>query len=85
MDSQTTKGAIRSIHNMILENQGFHYGYKHEDDELEVKKRFREMYYPSSIEWKVKIMDQSREMLDVVIKRYQDLEIIGKTDGDLIP
>ena len=73
MDSQTTTGSVKSIHIMILENQGFHYGYGSSDDEIEVKKRFREMYYPLSEEWRSEVIRQTREILPIALKRYQDL------------
>lgn len=73
MDSQTTTGSVKSIHIMILENQGFHYGYVSSDDEIEVKKRFREMYYPLSEEWRSEVIRQTREILPTALKRYQDL------------
>ena len=75
MDSHTTMGSVKSVHNMIIENQGFHYGYKTKDDEIEVKKRFREMYFPSSDEWRSEVIRQAREIFPVVIKRYQALDI----------
>jgi len=75
MDSHTTIGSVKSLHNMIIENQGFHYGYKTKDDEIEVKKRFREMYFPSSDEWRSEVIRQAREIFPVVIKRYQALDI----------
>ena len=75
MDSQTTMGSVKSLHNMIIENQGFYYGYKTKDDEIEVKKRFREMYFPSSGEWRSEVIRQAREIFPVVIKRYQALDI----------
>jgi hypothetical protein len=73
MDSHTTMGSLRSLHNMIIENQGFHYGYKTKNDELEVKKRFREMYFPSSDEWRTAVIRQAREIFPPVIKRFQAL------------
>jgi hypothetical protein len=75
MDSQTTMGSVKSVHNMIIENQGFHYGYKTKDDEIEVKKRFREMYYPSSDGWRSEVIRQAREIFPLAVKRYQALDI----------
>jgi hypothetical protein len=75
MDSHTTMGSVKSLHNMIIENQGFHYGYETKEDEMEVKKRFREMYFPSSKEWRSEVIRQAREIFPVVIKRYQGLDI----------
>ncbi len=70
LDSQKTMGSIRSIHNMILENQGNHHGYKKSKDQAKVEKRFREMYYPSDPEWRIKIMQQTKAVLSVVLENY---------------
>jgi hypothetical protein len=75
MDSHTTMGSVKSLHNMIIENQGFYYGYKTKNDEIEVKKKFREMYFPSSDEWRSEAIRQAREVFPLMIKRYQALDI----------
>jgi hypothetical protein len=75
MDSHTTMGSVRSLHNMIIENQGFHYGYKTKNDEIEVKKRIRQMYFPSSKEWRTAVIRQAREIFLPAIKRFQALDI----------
>ncbi len=72
LDSQTTPGAIRSYHNTVLENQGFHYGCRPEDC-AEIKQRYREMFYPSSPSWRSKIMRDSREMFARVLERSAQL------------
>lgn len=62
MDSQKTMGSIKSIHNMIIENQGVHYGYKRSKDQKKTEQRFLEMYYPSDPAWRIQIMEQSNEV-----------------------
>ncbi len=74
MDSQTTLGSIKSLQITIMENQAFQYGGKTPDDIREIKKRFREMYYPSSDEWRSEVMRQSAEVFPVLIKRYAELK-----------
>ena len=69
LDSQKTLGSIRSLHNMILENQGYHYGYMNDKAEKVIKNQFREMYYPSSEEWRTKVIMDSREILEKVFER----------------
>ncbi len=69
LDSQKTLGSIRSIQNMILENQGQHHGFKNERTEAKIKSRFREMYYPSSEEWRTKVILDSKEILEKVFQR----------------
>ena len=73
LNSQSIFGSIRSIHNMILENQGFHHGYENSKAENLVTHRFREMFFPSSKIWRSQIMKQTSEMLPVLIERYAQL------------
>ena len=73
LNSQSIFGSIRSLHNMILENQGFHHGYENSKAENLVTHRFREMFFPSSKIWRSQIMKQTSEMLPVLIERYAQL------------
>jgi hypothetical protein len=73
MNSHTTMGAIKSLQNMIVETQGFYYGYASIEDEKKVKENFIEMFYPSSGAWRSEVMKKTREMMDVVMQRYKDL------------
>lgn len=70
MDSQKTMGSIRSIHNMILENQGVHHGYRKDKDQRKVEKNILEMYYPSDPEWRNKIMIQTEEVFRQVLPTF---------------
>ena len=74
LDSHKTVGSIRSLHNIILENQGFHHGYKNDKKEKIVKKRFREMFFPSSEIWRSQIMKQVSEILPILIDRFADID-----------
>jgi len=74
LNSQTTVGAVRSLQNMILENQGFHHGFVNSKSERIVKKRFREMFFPSSEIWRSQIIKQTSEILLVLIDRYAELK-----------
>jgi hypothetical protein len=73
LDSQKTLGSIKSIQNMILENQGYHYGFKNDKSEKVIKKRFREMYYPSSEKWRTKVIEDSRVILEQVFDNLDSL------------
>jgi preprotein translocase subunit SecA len=66
MDSQKTMGSLKSIQTMILENQGFHHGYRNAHTEKVVKERIREMYNPSSEVWRTLVMDQASKIFDQV-------------------
>lgn len=74
LNSQELAGSVRSLHNMIIENQGFHHGYKNNQSEKIVKTRFREMFFPSSEIWRSQIMKQASEILPVLTDRYTKLK-----------
>jgi len=73
LNSQTTMGSIHSIHTMILENQGFHFGYKNITAEEKTENAFREMYYPSSETWRSKVITDTRKMMEKVIENFGEL------------
>lgn len=73
LDSQTTFGALKSIDNMIRENQGFHFGYESDQDELKIKNRIQEMYYPMDQKWRKQILDQTRKTLPALIRKFSEL------------
>ena len=73
LNSQTTIGSIKSLHRMIMENQGFHFGYKSKRDSLKVRKKFIEMYYPSSKSWREQIMDETIEMFKTILPRFETM------------
>lgn len=70
MNSQSTMGSIASLHRMILENQGHQHGYRSTTDSVAVKGRFREMYFPSSPQWRSKAVADTRQLLTEVMGRY---------------
>jgi len=69
LDSQKTFGSIRSLHNMILENQGFHNGYKKEKTETKIKENLLEMYYPSNDVWRSKVIIDAKKIFELVFER----------------
>jgi hypothetical protein len=73
LNSKHITGASRSLHNVIIENQGFYSGYENSKTEKLVKHRFREMFFPSSEIWRSQIMKQTSEILPVLIDRYDAL------------
>jgi hypothetical protein len=74
LDSQVTMGAIKSLHNVILENQGVHFGYESKEDEETVKVRFLEGYYPSSVSWRSKAIMDARKTLLRAIKKFHEID-----------
>jgi hypothetical protein len=73
LNSQTTVGSIKSLHTTILENQGFNFGYKSDKDKNEVRKNFREMYFPSSPAWRTKVISDSRIITKKTLKQFREL------------
>jgi len=73
LNSQTTMGSIHSIHNMILENEGFHYGYTTNESTAQIRENFREMYYPSSLSWRSKVINDTRKMMISTFKNLKEL------------
>jgi hypothetical protein len=45
LDTQATMGAIKALHNVMIENQGVQNGYESQKDEKGVKSRYLESYY----------------------------------------
>jgi len=75
MNSQTTIGSIKSLHIMILENQGEQYGFLSDEDSQKVKNDFIKMYYPVSDAWKSHIIDETKILFDNSLKRFSELEL----------
>lgn len=70
LDSQTTAGALDSIHRLVAENQGWQHGHETPADEQEVKRRFREMFYPSSPRWRTEILRDTAALWPGVLERF---------------
>jgi hypothetical protein len=72
-DSQKTFGSLKSLQKILNENQGHHHGYKNEKQEQKVKKEIVEAYYSSSDAWRSEVIESGRDMMQLVIKTYPDL------------
>ncbi|WDP87043.1 MAG: DUF2817 domain-containing protein [Desulfobacter sp.] len=70
LNSQTTFGAVRSLQNVILENQGTHFGYESEHERITVQTRFLEGYYPSSLAWRTQAIQDARMVLSQAVAVY---------------
>ncbi len=73
MNSNTTLGAIKSLHVTILENQGHHFGYASKADEVRVKSNFLEMYYPTSPSWRMKVMQDTRKVMKNALENFKSM------------
>lgn len=72
--SRKILGSIKSLHIMMLENQGEHYGYVSDEDKKKVKYDFVEMYNLSSDSWRSQIIEETRIIFDKSLKRFSELE-----------
>lgn len=70
-DSQKTFGSLRSLHHMVLENQGLHYGYNDEKTEEKIKKDFLELFLPSDEAWRSKAIMDAKKILELVLERLR--------------
>jgi hypothetical protein len=70
LDTQTTMGSIKALHNVIIENQGAQNGYQSKKDEVRVKARYVKGYYPSSETWRSKAISDARQALSHVLRTY---------------
>jgi len=59
---------------MIVENHGFHHGYKTKKDRLKIETALLEMYYPSSEKWRSKAIQDARKLLSRAVKNYALVE-----------
>lgn len=75
MDTQTTMGVIKALHNVMIENQGVQYGYKSPKDETGVKERYLEGYYPSSQAWRSKAIHDARKQLIQAVEKFNQTQI----------
>jgi len=74
MNTGQTFGSLKSMQIMILENQGAHYGYKNNTNETRTKYLFDEMYFPSSLRWRSKVISDSYETMMRMMKNYEGSE-----------
>lgn len=66
LDSQKTTGSIESLRRVILENQNFHHPAKAEAAK-EIHNLYREMFYPSDVEWRQQVLQQTDEKMKKVL------------------
>ncbi|MGZ3803429.1 MAG: M14 family metallopeptidase [Pseudobdellovibrionaceae bacterium] len=73
LNSQTTLGSLDSLYRMVRENQRFHYGAQSKADSEEINQHFREMFYPTSVEWRKAVATQFRSTLQLALKNQKAL------------
>lgn len=68
LDSQKTLGSIESLRRMVIENQGFNYGYENDPTKAKANELFSNMFFPQELDWKTKIESQAQELLKPFIQ-----------------
>lgn len=64
-----TFNLLKSLNRLILENQGYHYGYKYPFIQSGVEDDFHEFFLPSSPEWRRLVIEKSRYLFDRLLER----------------
>jgi hypothetical protein len=72
------RGSLRSVNTMIVENQGHHHGYGNDQSKARIQKLFRELYIPSSPDWRGAVIQQARDVLPIVLERMKALGADGR-------
>jgi len=67
LNSNSLGGSLKSLQIMILENQGYHFGYSDKRSENKILQMFLEAFYPSSLSWRSETVRQSRELFKKAI------------------
>lgn len=70
LNSQTLRGSLDSIHRMILENQGHHFGFADADTQETVRSEFIEMFYPTDSEWRNQAIQHFDEHLQSIYVNF---------------
>lgn len=70
LDSQTTTGAIESIHRIILENQGYWKGFANEKEKETIQATYREMFYPISPAWRTKVTLDTEKTWKAIFSQF---------------
>ena len=73
-NSQEIMGSIKSLQIMINENQGYHHGYKNAASKTFTHNEFKELYYPSSDQWKSAVIDRARQSLKIMMDKLEKFE-----------
>ncbi|MBL7542677.1 MAG: DUF2817 domain-containing protein [Bdellovibrionaceae bacterium] len=72
LNSQTTLGSLDSLYRMVSENQAYHHKTTDEDSLKQVKKSFRDMFYPPDFEWRDKTLIQTRNEIDKIVQKSEN-------------
>lgn len=63
---------IRTLNRLILENQGFHYGYSNSELKRHVEVDFHELFLPTDPKWRQTVISKARYVLTKIVDRLGD-------------
>ncbi len=69
LNSQNLMGSLDSLYRLIIENQGFQFGFADESSEKKTRNLFIEMFYPSDPVWRQSVLQQTQVEFEKVLKR----------------
>lgn len=72
INSENILGALRTLKTMIIENQTFHNGFKSYQDKKYIDQTFLEMFYPSDTKWRNEVMNQFKEIIQHVLRKFKN-------------
>ncbi len=67
MDSQTLLGGMESLWILVIENQGFHYGYKTEADKQNTRRLLESLFNPQDVDWQNAVLEQGEQALSKAV------------------
>lgn len=67
------KAQLEALNSWMLEHQGTWYGYANRNLEAKIKDLYLERFFPADINWRIKILDVSREFFKRMLTRCQIL------------
>lgn len=70
LNSNTLSGSLKSLQIMILENQGYHFGYSNKQSEKRIQEMFLEDFYPSSLSWRSETVRETRVLFKETIENF---------------
>lgn len=73
LDGTKARDRIAALHSTISENQCIQNGYVSEKDKKKIQAHYRKLYYPESERWHDAVTRKSREILPVILARFQGI------------
>ena len=65
---------LQTLNRIILENQGFHFGYVNRSIEAKVRKDFADLFFPTEILWRQNAINKAREVMARTLARMKQLD-----------